>query len=299
VTAGGLPADRGPAASKKRDVMPEFSPYIVAALRAAAAAGEIQRGLFGRLTRVEYKGPYDPVTEADRASEEAIIGVLHDAFPGHAFLGEEGGQRGDAAYTWLIDPLDGTYNYAHAFPWFAVSIALRHRTRMVAGVILNTMFGEVYAAEAGRGAYAAAVRDLAPGPAGRAGAGWRRISVSRVGRLAETTLSTGFPHSVAETRLNLDHFTNLVLAAGKIRNVGSAALSLAAVALGQMDGYWEIGPAVWDFAAGSLLVEEAGGRVTDLRGRTREAYAGQLLATNGKVHDQVVAVLGKGRSGLE
>ncbi len=280
--------------------MSEFSPYVLAALRAACAAGEIQRGLFGRLTRVDYKGPYDPVTEADRASEEAIVGVLRGAFPGHAFLGEEGGQRGAGAYTWLIDPLDGTHNYARTFPWFAVSIALRHHARIVAGVVLNTMFGELYAAEAGGGAYAAAARDLPPDPVGWADRSrWRRISVSDVGRLDGATLSTGFPATVAETRLNVDHFTNLLLAAARIRNIGSAALSLAAVALGQTDGYWEIGPSAWDFAAGALLVQEAGGRVSDLCGRAVNAYGGQLLATNGKVHDQVIAVLARGKSGLE
>src|SRR5579884_3356747 len=107
-------------------LMPELSPYILAALRAACEAGRIQRRLFGRLARVDYKGWHDPVTEADRASEEAIVEVLRGAFPDHAFLGEEGGRRGEAAYTWLIDPLDGTHNYARALPWFAVSIALCH-----------------------------------------------------------------------------------------------------------------------------------------------------------------------------
>lgn len=280
--------------------MPAFSPYILSALRAALTAGQIQRDLFGRLTRIEYKGRHDPVTEADRASEEAIVGILHDAFPDHAFLAEESGQRGDAAYTWLIDPLDGTLNYTRAFPWFAVSIALRRHARIIAGVVLNTMLGEVYAAEEGSGAYTASIRDLPrdPGDWGDP-SHWRRIAVSHVGRLDEATLSTGFPPSVAQTLLNVDHFRNLVLAGAKIRNVGSAALHLAAVALGQMEGYWEIGPSAWDFAAGALLVEEAGGRVSDLRGRVLHAYGGQLLATNGRIHDQTVAVLARGKSGLE
>ncbi len=280
--------------------MPTWSPFTLAAFRAAHAAGEIQRALFGRLSRIDYKGRHDPVTEADRASEEAIVKILRDAFPDHAFLGEEGGRQGTAPHTWLIDPLDGTHNYAHAFPWFAVSIALEHRGRPLSGIILHPLLGEVYAAEQGRGAYAAATRDLPANPAGWGDLSlWRPISVSATRRLDEATLSTGFPHSVAQTRLNVDHFTNLLLAAAKVRNMGSAALSLAAVALGQTDGYWEIGPNAWDFAAGAVLVEEAGGRVSDLRGRRGDAYGGQILATNGGIHDEVVAVLARGRSGLE
>ena len=280
--------------------MPALSPFSLTALEAARAAGEIHRSLFGGILRVEYKGRHDPVTEADRAAEAAIVRTLRDAYPDHAFLGEEGGQQGEAAHLWLIDPLDGTFNYTRGIPWFAVSIALEHRGRPVAGVILNTMYGEVYVAEAGRGAYAAWTRDLPQAPSAWGDLSrWRRLHVSATARLDQATLSTGFPNSVAETRLNLDHFTNLLLAAAKIRAMGSAALSLAAVALGQTEGYWEIGPNVWDLAAGSLLVEEAGGRVTDLRGRPLNSRGRQILATNGGIHDEVVAVLARARSGLE
>ncbi len=278
--------------------MPALSSFTLSALRAARAAGEIQRRLLGRLTRVEYKGWHDPVTEADRSSEDAIVAILREAFPDHAFLGEEGGQRGSGAYTWLIDPLDGTHNYARSFPWFGISIALRHSGRILASVIHNPLLDEVYAAERGTGAYAATLRDLSPDPARWADLClWRRISVSTTQVLREATLATGFPPTVAETHVNLDHFTNLLLAAARVRTIGSAALSLAAVALGQMDGYWEIGPNAWDFAGGALLVEEAGGRVSDLRGRPLEWYGGQLLATNGRIHDEVTAVLARGRSG--
>lgn len=279
--------------------MSNFSPYILGALRAALAAGEIQRRLFGRLRRVDYKGRHDPVTEADRACEDAIVDILRGAFPDHAFLGEERGQQGDAADLWLIDPLDGTHNYARAFPWFAVSIALRRGHQIVAGVVLNTMFGEAYVAERGRGAYAASVGGRSGDPARwEDPPRWRRMAVSQVDRLGDATLATGFPPTVAESAINLDHFTNLLLTAARVRSMGSAALSLAAVALGQMEGYWEVGPHAWDFAAGALLVEEAGGRVTDLRGRALDAMEGQLLATNGRIHDQVTAVLARGRSGF-
>lgn len=280
--------------------MAALSPFTLHALRAASAAGEIQRSLFGHLTRVEYKGWHDPVTDADRSSEDAIVSVLRGAFPDHAFLGEERGPRGAGSYTWLIDPLDGTHNYSRAFPWFGISIALRHNGHLLAGVVHNPLLGDVYAAERGRGAYAAVTHALPSDPARWADLTlWRRIAVSETPILRETTLATGFPPTVSETRLNLDHFANLLLAAARIRTLGSAALSLAAVAVGQMDGYWEIGPKVWDFAAGALLVQEAGGRVSDLRGRPLESYDGQLLATNGRVHDEVTAVLGRGRSGLD
>ncbi|HLW61064.1 MAG TPA: inositol monophosphatase family protein [bacterium] len=280
--------------------MHALSPFSVAALRAARAAGEIHRASFRRGIRVDFKGRNDPVTEADRASEAAIVEMLRSTFPDHAFLGEEGGPQGKGEYTWLIDPLDGTFNFARAIPWFAVSIALERNGRPIAGVILNTIFGEVYAAEADRGAFAAELADLPADPGGWGDLShWRRLRVPGTTRLDQAVLSTGFPHDVAETRINLDHFTNLVLGAGKIRNMGSAALSLAAIALGQFEGYWEIGPHAWDFAAGALLVEEAGGRVTDLRGRRLDLHGRQILATNGGIHDAVVAVLAKGRSGLD
>jgi myo-inositol-1(or 4)-monophosphatase len=280
--------------------MPRFSPYITHAIRAARAAGEIQRDLFGRRLEIDFKGWHDPVTEADRAAEDAIVSMLSRAFPTHAFLAEERGQQGDSAYTWLVDPLDGTNNFTHAIPWFAVSIALRHGGRLVAGAVLNTMLGEVYVAEAGGGAYRSRIAELPRDPEGWAEwPGWRRILVSDVGRLDQTLLSTGFPRRVATTGINLDHFANFMMAEAKTRQGGSAALALVAVAQGQIDGYWEIGPKAWDFAAGALLVEEAGGRVSDLRGRPVSEYGGQLLATNGRIHDQMVAVLAKGKSGLE
>ena len=279
--------------------MPALSPYAVAALRAAHAAGEIHRAAFGKGIRVDYKGRNDPVTEADRAAEAAAVTILSSAFPDHAFLGEEGGRRGTGPHTWLIDPLDGTFNFAHAIPWFAVSIALERGDRPVAGVILNSMFGEVYAAEAGQGAFAAAVSGLPPRPEAWGDlAGWRRLRVSQTARLDQATLSTGFPSDVADTRVNFDHFTNLLTSVARIRLMGSAALNLAAVALGQMEGYWEVGPKAWDFAAGTLLVEEAGGRVTDLRGRGLDLHGRQMLATNGRIHDQLVAALARGHSGL-
>jgi len=274
-----------------------FSAHTLTALRAASAAAAIQRALFGRLTRIEYKGPQDPVTEADRASEEAIVGTLRDAFPNHAFVGEEGGRRGDSEHTWFIDPLDGTHNYAHGIPWFAVSIALQHRGQTIAAVILNPMLGEVYAAERGAGAHLAAAPPGQTQWTGREE--WRRITVSPIDQLEDATLTSGFRHPLGDSRLNLDHFTNVLVRAARVREWGAAALSLAAVAAGRIEGYWEIGPREWDLAAGLLLLEEAGGRGSDLRGRTAVLDHRQILATNGAIHDQMVAVLALGRSGLD
>ena len=281
--------------------MPALSPIAATAFRAAHAAAAVQRRFFRRLERVEYKGRNDPVTEADRASEDAIVGILQRAYPAHAILGEEGGQRGEAAQTWLVDPLDGTSNYARGIPWFCVSIALRDRTAgAVLGVILNPIIGEVYAAERGKGAFAASLADLPADPAGWADlTPWQPIRVSAVSALPDAGFATGFPHDVNETRTNIDHFVNIRLAASVVRALGSAALALAYVAAGRLEGYWEIGPKAWDFAAGMLVVEEAGGRLSDLRGRPLAGPdAGQVLATNGAIHDAALAVFARGRSGL-
>lgn len=289
--------------------MAALHPTTVTALRAAHAAAEVHRRFFRRLERVDYKGPNNPVTEADRSAEEAIVGVLQAAYPSHAVLGEEGGQRGQAAQTWLVDPLDGTSNYARGIPWFCVSIALREEPApsprggeagIVLGVILNPIIGEVYAAERGRGAFAASLADLPADPAGWADlARWRRLRVSAVAALRDAGFATGFPHNVNETRINLDHFVAVRLEASVVRALGSAALGLAQVADGHLEGYWEIGPKAWDFAAGMVLVEEAGGRTSDLRGRPAAPDAGQLVATNGVIHDALLAVLRRGRSGLD
>lgn len=272
----------------------------MAALRAACAAGESHRASFGKVARVDYKGRNDPVTEADRAAEAAIVRTIRAAYPDHAFLGEEGGRRGEGPYTWLVDPLDGTFNYTRAIPYFASSIALEHGGRLLVGAILHTMLGEAYVAEAGRGAFAAALPAL---PAEVSTwddfSLWRRLRVRDTASLNRAALSTGFPGNVGDTRENLDHFTNLLPVAAKIRAMGSAALDLAAIALGRMDGFWELGLSAWDFAAGALLVQEAGGRVTDFRGRPLDTHAHQILATNGPIHDEVLAVLARGRSGLD
>jgi myo-inositol-1(or 4)-monophosphatase len=279
--------------------MRALSPYAVVALRAACAAGELHRGFFGRLRRVEYKGRNDPVTEADRAAEAAIVRTIGEAYPGHAVVGEEGGRRGRAPFTWYIDPLDGTFNYAHGVPWFAASVGLEHEGRRIAGAVLHTMLGEACVAAAGEGAWAAALAEVGAPACGVDLSRWRRLRVTPTARLAEATLSTGFPNDIAETGLNVDHFSRLVVRAAKIRAMGSAALSLAGIALGQMEGFWELDLHAWDFTAGALIVEEAGGRVSDFRGRPLDAGGRHVVATNGAIHEEVLAVLAQGRGGRE
>jgi myo-inositol-1(or 4)-monophosphatase len=278
-----------------------LSPAVAAALHAADAAAGVHRRFFRRLDRVDYKSRNNPVTEADRTAEDTIAGILSAAYPSYAILGEERGRRGEAAHTWLVDPLDGTANYARGIPWYCVSIALHERDAGLAlGVILHSIIGEVYAAERGRGAFAASLADLPADPAGWTDLRrWRRLRVSSVAALPDAGFATGFPTDVNETHVNLDHFVDVRRAAAVVRALGSAALGLAQVAAGQLEGYWEIGPKAWDFGAGMLMVAEAGGRVSDLRGRPLSGPdAGQLLATNGLIHDAVVAVLAEGRSGL-
>ncbi len=282
--------------------MPALSPTAVVALRAAHAAGEVHRRFFRRIEHVDYKRPNDPVTEADRAAEAAVVEILQRARPGDAILGEEGGRRGQGARTWLVDPLDGTTNYSRGIPWFCVSIALEdEKTGVVLGVILNPIIGEIYAAERGLGAYAASVTDLPADPEGWGDlARWRRLRVSSVSAMRDAGFATGFPHNVGESRINIDHFVNIRLETSAVRASGSAALGLAYVAAGHLEGYWEIGPKAWDFGAGIVLVEEAAGRVSDLRGQPLPGPgAGLVLATNGVIHDAAVAIFARGRSGLE
>jgi myo-inositol-1(or 4)-monophosphatase len=280
--------------------MPALSPIAVTALRAAHAAAGVHRRFFRRLERVDYKGPNNPVTEADRTAEETIVGILRDAYPSDGVLGEEGGLRGVGPRTWLVDPLDGTLNYARGIPWFAVSIALEEeQAGVTVGVVLNTMLGEVYAAERGGGAFGAALGDLPADPAAWADlARWRRLRVSTISTFADAGFATGFPSNVGRTRVNIDHFVDVRLEASTVRSIGSAALGLVQVADGQLEGYWEIGPKAWDFGAGMLLVEEAGGRTSDLRGRPAPPGAGQMVGTNGAIHDALLAVLARGRSGV-
>lgn len=248
--------------------------------RALDEAGAILMRHYGALVAIEEKrSDIDLVTVADRESEARIKQIVTGAFPSHAILGEETG--GDGArvaegYRWLIDPLDGTTNFSHGFPQFAVSIAVEHRGQMVAAGVFNPYYGERYLAERGAGATL----------------GGKRLGVSSTASLSKSLLVTGFPY---DRRERIDHYLArwraFLLQVHGVLRLGSAALDLCAVAAGRLDGFWEehLGP--WDTAAGWLIVEEAGGKVTDHRGGAFSPFGKETLATNGKIHEACLAVL--------
>ncbi len=253
------------------------------AIEAALAAGSILRELMGKVA-MEFKGEIDVVTEADRRAEEAIISRLRRAFPGEGIWAEESGRReGEGQARWLIDPLDGTSNYAHGLPIFAVSIAAEVDGELEVGVVYDPCRDELFTAARGGGAWL----------------NGRPLRVSGEGELRRSLLVTGFPYDVrVNEENNLDHFTNFTFSAQAVRRLGSAALDLAYVAAGRFDGYWETRLNPWDMAAGVLLVLEAGGRVTDLLGRPWRLEGRQVLASNGRIHEAMQAVLTQGRSGM-
>lgn len=247
------------------------------ALTAAKGAGEILLEQLSGPAKVEFKGEVNLVTEADREAETAIVGVLRQAFPDDEVLSEEGGgQSGKGEYSWLIDPLDGTTNFAHQYPIFSISIGLRRGEEIVAGVVYDPTRQEWFVAERGRGAR---LND-------------QPLRVSTQSRLNESLLATGFPYDLRESPVNnLDYYERFVMRAQAVRRAGSAALDLSYVAAGRLDGYWELKLAPWDTAAGILMVEEAGGRVSDFQGREFRLEDGWLVASNGLIHEEMLEVL--------
>lgn len=253
--------------------------YLEVAVEAARQAGALQKERIWSDLSIFYKGELDLVTEVDRACEELIEGRLKDAFPDHCFLGEEGGLKGDASpCKWIIDPLDGTTNYAHGFPWFCVSIALEVEGEILLGVIYHTMMDELFTAVRGEGACL----------------NGERIHVSKREPLRRSLLATGFPYDrTRENENNFDNFLNFQLTARAVRRAGAAALDLAYVAAGRLDGYWECKLKPWDVAVGALLVSEAGGKVTGHAGEPYSIYNHRIVASNGVIHNQMLDVLNK------
>lgn len=247
------------------------------ALKAAMEAGDILRKNFGKRHKIGYKGEIDLITEIDLRSEQRITKILEREYPDHDILAEEGeGLNRKAEYRWIIDPLDGTTNYAHGFPCFSISIALEKKERVILGVVFDPLRKEIYVARKGKGAYL----------------NRKRINVSKTEKLSEALLATGFAYDVrVSPENNLDHFSNFILSAQGIRRAGSAALDLCYVASGRFDGFWEMKLKPWDTAAGYLIVKEAGGRVTDFKGGTFNIFSREILASNGKIHGEMVKVL--------
>jgi myo-inositol-1(or 4)-monophosphatase len=251
------------------------------ALQAARAGGVVLMSKLGMALTIEHKGEVDLVTDADRAAEKAIVDVLRGTFPRHEILAEEADYGdGPSSYRWIIDPLDGTTNFAHGFPWFAISIALAISGEVVLGVVFQPYTDELFVAEKGKGA------TLNGTP----------IHVSRVDALDQALIATGFPYDRKRSPVNnLDHFSNFQQAAQACRRAGAASLDLANTAAGRLDGYWEMKLKPWDMAAGKLLVEEAGGRVSDFDGAPLDLYGQECLASNGLLHRSMQDVLKNGK----
>jgi myo-inositol-1(or 4)-monophosphatase len=249
--------------------------FVDPAVEIAHEAGALLNSLFEGTIEIHYKGPMDVVTEADRRSEALITERLSQRFPGHAIVAEEGGgRRSQSDFCWYVDPLDGTTNFAHRFPVFCVSLGLARRNEVIAGVIYDPVHKELYAAEAGGGAFL----------------NGRRLSVSKIENLAEGLVATGFPPYASDHELNIQYYFRFTRACHGVRRAGSAALDLCSVAAGHFEGFWELKLNPWDKAAGVLMVMEAGGRVTDLSGGPFKLLANEVFASNGLVHDAMLQI---------
>ena len=253
------------------------------AIQAARDAGQILLERFGVPSlKISDKGDINIVTEADLAAERLIVERIKSYYPRHAILAEEAGEVGktgsvQSEWKWIIDPLDGTVNYAHGYPCFCVSIALEHDGQVVVGVIYDPNRDELFAVERGEGATL----------------NGRRIRVSETEDLNRAMICTGFPYDVRERGDFARHFRNFIMRAQSVRRDGSAALDLAYVACGRFDGFWEEGLNPWDVAAGVLMIEEAGGRVSRYDGSTFDIYAPPIVASNGLIHEAMMHVLQK------
>jgi myo-inositol-1(or 4)-monophosphatase len=247
------------------------------AMRAARAAGRIHMRWLSRTKVSRKSNPIDLITEADKESEAAIIETIYRAFPTHAVLAEESGPSAhQSTHRWIIDPLDGTTNFAHGFPAFAVSIAYERRGRLEFAVVFDAFHKECFAARRGEGARL----------------NGRPIRVSRSVGLGASLLGTGFPYDRRERRrFYLCFWEEFMMRAQGVRRTGSAALDLAAIACGRLDGFWEFGLKPWDVAAGALLLVEAGGRVTNMDGTPLDLGGGNILATNGRIHAEMMEVI--------
>ncbi|MEN6466758.1 MAG: inositol monophosphatase family protein [Syntrophaceae bacterium] len=251
--------------------------YLDFAVSAAREAGLFLKTNLHKRHSIQYKGEINIVTDADRKSEEMILRRIEREFPGHDILSEESDalERG-SEFRWIVDPLDGTTNYAHGFPVFCVSIALQRNGEIVMGCIYNPMLDEMFTAEAGSGA-------LLNGG---------KISVSDVADFSKSFLATGFPYDLRTDRNNnINYFVSLAKQTLAVRRAGSAALDLAYTAAGRFDGFWELKLHPWDTAAALLMVKEAGGKVSDISGREYTLGSGSIAASNGLIHAELLARL--------
>lgn len=247
------------------------------AVIAAKEAGRALKENLGKNHIIEMKGALDIVTEMDMYVEDLIIKRLKHAFPDHGILTEESDeQKTSSGFRWIIDPLDGTTNYAHAYPVFCVSIALEKDGDVILGVVYNPMLDELFTSEKGGGAY---LND-------------KKIQVSKVKDLNTSLLATGFPYDIrTSSNNNISHFSNFAVRVQAIRRAGSAALDLCYLACGRFDGFWELKLKPWDIAAAGLIIKEAGGVLSDFKGKPFSIHFPETLASNGLIHKEMLEVL--------
>jgi myo-inositol-1(or 4)-monophosphatase len=249
--------------------------YLNVAVEIAREAGALLAELSTKPLDIGYKRRADLVTVADRRSEVLIVGRLRERFHDHAIVAEEGGNhRSSSDYCWYVDPLDGTTNYAHGFPVYCVTIGLAYRGEVIAGVVYDPTRNDLYTAERGAGAYL----------------NGQSLHVSHIENLSESLVATGFPPFATNHDLNVQFYFRFTELSHGIRRAGSAALDLCSVAAGRFDGFWEMKLNPWDKAAGTLLVTEAGGRVSDVRGAAFNLLGDDVFVSNGLVHDQMLEV---------
>lgn len=257
--------------------------FLDVAKNAAVQAGKFLLEKFERVEKIGYKGEghTNPVSEVDEESENIILNIINNSFPEHNFISEEKGIiDASSDYTWIIDPLDGTINFIHNYKYFGVSIALSYREEIILGVVYNPLTDEIFTAVKGDGAYL----------------NEKRIHVSKIMNLEESLLVTGFSydHSSEVFNRSIEYFIRLLRKSQAIRRDGSAALDLCNVGCGRYDGFWLAGGKLWDWAAGILIVTEAGGKVTNFKGEPFYINKNEVLATNGKIHDVILKYLKEG-----
>lgn len=259
------------------------SEHLVYAMEISQEAGKMLLKSLGEELKIKYKkgNERNLVTEVDQKIENFLIQKIKERYPNHHILTEESGEHGshETGFQWIIDPIDGTTNFSHGYPFFAISIGLKKNDSMVAGVVHAPLLREMYSAEKGKGAF---LND-------------KRISVSAVKSLKKSMLATGFG---SEHRLdNMPYFIRFHKEAQAVRRAGSAALDLCHVAAGRLDAYWEFGLQPWDIAAGILIVEEAGGKVTNVKGGPVDLAKGEIVASNGHIHEEILRVLRRKNEG--
>lgn len=253
--------------------------YSQAAMEIAKEAGALQLDKLPKAKQIQYKGKFNIVTEVDKACEKLICDFLKERFPSHDILAEEGTElKTKSEWLWVVDPLDGTVNYAHGYPLFSVSIALLHKGRPAVGVVYEPNRGELFAAERGGGAM---LND-------------KPIRVSQTKDVYSSMIATGFAYNVADTlRNNLDIFERFIIKCHAIRRDGVASTDMCYVACGRYDGFWELYLKPWDIAAASVIVEEAGGALSMFDGRPLDIFGDEIVANNGRIHQEMLGIIKK------